>query len=91
MLFRRRVKKWDKNIPYVLFAYREAKHETTEFSPFEMLYARHVKGPLSIIKEEWENFEEDEIKQSAIGFLLDTRDRLAKMTALANTNETKHT
>ena len=39
------LKTWDKNIPYLLFAYREAKHESTGFSPFELLYARHVRGP----------------------------------------------
>ena len=28
---------WDRQIPYVLFAYREAPHETTGYSPFELL------------------------------------------------------
>lgn len=82
-------KTWDKNIPYVLFAYREAKHDTTGFSPFEMLYARHVRGPLSIIKEEWEDFNLGEDQQSEIGFILDARDRIRKMTAIVQSNERK--
>ena len=82
-------KDWDKNIPYVLFAYREAKHETTGFSPFEMLYARHVRGPLSIVKEEWEELNPEDVKQSAIGYILDARERLKKMTELANSSEVK--
>ena len=83
------LKTWDKNIPYLLFAYREAKHESTGFSPFELLYARHVRGPLSIIKEEWEEFNPDEEQQSSISFILDARERLQKMTALARSNENK--
>ena len=82
-------KNWDINIPYVLFAYRETKHETTGFSPFELLYARHVRGPLTIIQEEWEDFNEDEIKQSAISYILDARERLEKMTTLAHASENR--
>ena len=80
-------KDWDKNILYVLFAYREAKHETTGCSPFEMLYGRHVRGPLSIVKEEWEDLNPGDVKQSAISYILDARERLKKMTALANSRE----
>ena len=80
-------KDWDKTIPYVLFAYREAKHETTGLSPFEMLYGRHVRGPLSIVKEEWEDLKPEDVKQSAISYILDARERLKKMTALANSRE----
>ena len=31
---------WDTYIPYLLFAYREVPHESTGFSPFELLYGR---------------------------------------------------
>lgn len=43
--------KWDKHLPYVLFAYREVPNETTGFSPFEMLFARQVRGPLAVLKD----------------------------------------
>ena len=42
---------WDKHIPYVLFAYREAPHESIGYSPFELLYGRRVRGPLQVMKE----------------------------------------
>ena len=64
------VKTWDKNIPYLLFAYRETKHETTGFSTFKMLYARHVRGPLSIIKKECEDLNPNEEQQSLMSFIL---------------------
>jgi transposase InsO family protein len=47
-------KDWDRLLPYVLFAYREAPQESTRFSPFELLYGREIRGPLDVLKEEWE-------------------------------------
>lgn len=49
-----RKKQWDLLIPLLLFAYREAVHESTGFSPFELAFSRHVRGPLDVIKEQWE-------------------------------------
>lgn len=46
--------KWDKMLPYLLFAYREVPQESTGFSPFELLYGRNVRGPLDVLKETWE-------------------------------------
>ena len=42
---------WDSALCWVLFGYREVVNETTGFSPFELLYGRSVKGPLTLIKE----------------------------------------
>ena len=51
---------WDKHIPIVLLAYRESPHETTGYSPFELLYGRQVRGPLQPLKEDWEEQRESE-------------------------------
>ena len=40
-------KHWDRYINALLFAYREAPHESLGFSPFELLYGRTVRGPVS--------------------------------------------
>jgi hypothetical protein len=48
--------KWDQYIPYILFAYREVPNERTGFAPFELLYGRHIRGPLVILKEELSTF-----------------------------------
>ena len=45
---------WDKYLPAILFAYREAPQVSLGFSPFELLFGRTVKGPLSILKDLWE-------------------------------------
>lgn len=41
--------KWDVHLPYIFFVYREVPNETTGFTSFEVLYARHVRGPLVIL------------------------------------------
>ena len=46
-------KQWDRYIDPLLFAYREAPQDSLGFSPFELLYGRTVRGPLSILKELW--------------------------------------
>jgi hypothetical protein len=43
--------KWDEYIPYTLLAYREVASESTGFSPFALLYGRHIRGPLAVLKE----------------------------------------
>ena len=78
---------WDKFIQYILFAYREVPNETTGFSPFELLYGRHVRGPLAILKEEWEDPSESD--NSVLSYILDTRSKLKSMADLATINERK--
>ncbi len=38
-----------KNLTYVLFTYREVPQESTEFSPFELIFGRDVRGPLYML------------------------------------------
>ena len=59
---------WDKFIPYALFAYREVPQTTTGYSPFELVYGRDVRGPLDILKEEWEANER--CKESVISYVV---------------------
>jgi len=46
-------KRWNEYLDPLLFAYREVPQTTTGFSPFELLYGRTVRGPLSVLKEIW--------------------------------------
>ena len=48
-----RPKDWDKNLPTVLFAYREVTQESLGFAPFELLYGRTVREPMAFLKELW--------------------------------------
>ena len=78
---------WDVLLPYLLFAYREVPQDTTGFSPFELLYGRHIRCPLSVIRETWEDPKDDVNKDSVLSYILQTRDRLNQMSALAHKQE----
>ena len=80
-------KTWDKYLVYVLFAYREVPNDTTGFSPFELLYGRNIRGPLSVLKEQWE--EPEDCQSSVLSYLIETRERLKTLSELAHENEIK--
>ena len=67
---------WDRYIPALLFANREAPQESLGFSPFELLYGRTVRGPMAILKDLWT----DEVKQPEVRttyqYVLELRQRL---------------
>jgi len=77
---------WDETLPWVLFAYREVPVETLGFSPFELLYARSVPGPLSLVKDAWLNpaSRVSSPVKSVVAFVLDMRERLRTSIAQAN-------
>ncbi|CAC5417984.1 unnamed protein product [Mytilus coruscus] len=78
---------WDEYIPYLLFAYREVPNESTGFSPFELLYGRHIRGPLLVFEAEWE--EPSTCQHSVLSYLLVTREKMRTMAEYATENEKK--
>ena len=48
---------WDFYLPSVLFAYNASKHASTQFTPFELVYGRRPRLPLSILQSEEEHTE----------------------------------
>ncbi|XP_077997113.1 uncharacterized protein LOC144450384 [Glandiceps talaboti] len=75
---------WDQYIPYLLFAYREVPQQSTGFSPFELLYGRPVRGPLSIAKEIYTG--ELGESPSVVSYIVEMQDRMKSMMELANNN-----
>ena len=76
-------KQWDRYIDPLLFAYREAPQDSLGFSPFELLYGRTVRGPLSILKELWTNEKEDDEVRTTYEYVVDLRNRLEETLQLA--------
>ena len=74
-------KVWDKVLPYVLFAYREVPEASTGFSPFELVYGWPIRGPLSLVKDNW--LQVDDNNTSVIEHVLDIRTKLSECTKLA--------
>lgn len=54
-MLRKLCREWDRLITSVLFASREIPNDPLKFSPFELLYGRKARGPLSILHELWTN------------------------------------
>ena len=79
-------KYWDKQIPYLLFAYREVPQSSTGFSPFELLYGRDVRGPLDILRETWEASPKSE--ETVVSHVLEThaQQRLKEMADIVEEN-----
>ena len=75
-------KDWDQLLPYLLFAYREVPQATTGFSPFELMYGRHVRGPLDILKETWKASKRS--GESVISYVLMVQQKLAMMSELVS-------
>ena len=44
-------KDWDRYVGPLLFAYREVRQDSLSYSPFELLYGRTVRGPMSTLRE----------------------------------------
>jgi hypothetical protein len=49
---------------------------------YVLLYGRHIRGPLAVLKEEWE--EPSTCQNSVLSHLLDTREKMKTMAELAN-------
>lgn len=80
-----RVKDWDRYLTAVLFAYREVPQDSTHFSPFELLYGRTVRGPLTILREVWTAEEiPSEEEKTTYQYVFDLRQRLENTCELAH-------
>ena len=74
---------WDTYLNAALFAYREIPNESTNVSPYELVFGRKVRGPMSILKHLFtDQFLETETK-NVYEYLLDLKNRLATATQLA--------
>lgn len=88
-MYHERPKDWDKYINSLLFAYREVPQESTGFSPFELLYGRSVRGPMTIHKELWTHEVPDPEVKTAYQYIFDLKESLERTCELARGNLAK--
>ena len=74
---------WERYLIPTLFAMRELPSDTTGFSPFELLYGRQVRGPISILHDLWAEPNLDDEKRSSYQYVIELRDRLEEASDLA--------
>ncbi|GFU43608.1 hypothetical protein TNCV_3728491 [Trichonephila clavipes] len=85
---------WDRQLPFLLFAYREVPNTTTGVSPFRLLYGREAREPLAILKSSWagEIHLPMNIFQSAANYLQEMKinmEKAAESASLAAAQKTK--
>jgi len=73
----------DRYIGPLLFAYREVKQDSLGYSPFELLYGRTVRGPMSILRELLTNEKVEPEVKTTYEYVLDFKDRLQSTCGLA--------
>ncbi|XP_070203545.1 uncharacterized protein [Littorina saxatilis] len=82
-------KLWDRFIPALLFAYREVPQESLQFSPFELLYGREVRGPMQILRQIWTDDDVEEEVRSTAEYIVDLSNRIEQTCSIARENLSK--
>ena len=77
-------KDWDRYLGALLFAYREAPQASLGFSPFELIYGRRVRGPLTLLKEIWTGESPEDQTRSTYEYVFDLQNRLHDTCKLAH-------
>ena len=80
---------WDEGVNYLVFAIREAPQESLGFSPFEMVYGRQLRGPLSLISDEWLKQPGVEQTVTAEKYMEKLKNMLGKVREIAKENISK--
>ena len=65
---------WSKQLKYALFACRCAPNTDSGFSPFEIIFGRHIRGPLELLKDVWET--EEKRTMNVCDWVAELQDRL---------------
>ena len=82
---------WDRYLAPLLFAYRETPQSSLQFAPFELLYGRSVRGPMTILKELWTGQAVNPEIKSTYQYVVDLRDRIEQTCQLAHEHLQKAT
>ncbi|XP_059177648.1 uncharacterized protein K02A2.6-like [Physella acuta] len=78
---------WDRFLGAALFAYREAPNESTRFSPYEIVFGRKMRGPMSILKHLFTDEGTNQDTRTVYEYLVDLRHRLKTTMELAHAND----
>ena len=81
-----RPRDWDRYLEPILFAYREVPQASTRYSPFELLYGRSIRGPMTILREIWANQSGENESVEAYRYVFDLRNRLEDTCKMVHDN-----
>ncbi|GFT56549.1 retrovirus-related Pol polyprotein from transposon 17.6 [Trichonephila clavipes] len=55
------VSEWDKHLPSILLALRTVSHESTGYTPSELVYGKNLRTPETLVMEHWMEPEEGDL------------------------------
>ena len=64
---------WERNLPHALLALRTVTHESTGYSPAELIHGRNLRTPEALLYEKWANVGEEETPVTEYIFTLINR------------------
>ncbi|GFV47321.1 retrovirus-related Pol polyprotein from transposon 17.6 [Trichonephila clavipes] len=67
---------WEGVLPLALFTLRTVAHESTGFSPTELVMGKNLRTPQTLVYEEW--MEEGNTSQSVVEYILQLNNRLKR-------------
>ncbi|GFW77762.1 retrovirus-related Pol polyprotein from transposon 297 [Trichonephila clavipes] len=74
---------WEGVLPLALFSLRTVAHESTGFSPTELVMGKNLRTPQTLVYEEW--MEEGNTNQSVVEYILQLNNRLKRCQDIAIT------
>ncbi|GFV41529.1 retrovirus-related Pol polyprotein from transposon 297 [Trichonephila clavipes] len=74
---------WEGVLPLALFSLRTVEHESTGFSPTELVMGKNLRTPQTLVYEEW--MEEGNTSQSVVEYILQLNNRLKRCQDIAIT------
>jgi len=66
-------KDWHRYLGPLMFALRDTPQDSTGFTPFELLYGRSVRTPMTLLKRIWTSEDEDPEVKTAYQYVIDLR------------------
>ena len=67
---------WPRYLAPLLFAYREAPQASLKLSPFELMYGRAVRGPLTVLRDVWDGNNPSPEVKTTYQYVMDLEERL---------------
>jgi len=77
---------WEGVLPMALFTLRNVVHETTGFSPAEMIFGENLRTPELMIYENWKGDPDNDTPKSVLEYVFQLRNRLAQISEIAVDN-----
>ncbi|GFS97460.1 retrovirus-related Pol polyprotein from transposon 17.6 [Trichonephila clavipes] len=74
-------KNWESQVPAALLALRTVTHESTGFSPAELVHRNNLRTPVTLLYESW--LDPEEKKDNAVEYVFELVNRLKKCRDLA--------